>query len=121
MKHSVQILLILAAPVVCPASGVIQNVTARQGVSLAGPWRTIVDPYESGYFDYHGRPYENGGIGANKKPSSKSDIVEYDFDASPELRVPGDWNTQRPELLFYGGSIWYKRNFDYHLKPGRRA
>jgi beta-glucuronidase len=35
--------------------------------------------------------------------------------------VPGDWNTQRPELLFYEGTVWYKRDFDYVVKPGRRV
>jgi len=26
--------------------------------------------------------------------------------------VPGDWNTQRPELLYYEGIVWYQRRFD---------
>jgi len=34
--------------------------------------------------------------------------------------VPGDWNSQRDELFFYEGTIWYKRDFDYDLGPGRR-
>ena len=98
----------------------IQNVNARQTVSLDGQWKAIVDPYQSGYLDYRYQPYADGGMGANKKPSSPSDLVEYDFDASGQLAVPGDWNTQRPELLFYEGAVWYKKDFDYVRKPGRR-
>ncbi len=101
-------------------AALIQNASARAGMSLAGSWQTIVDPYESGYLDYRDRPYADGGYGANRKPKSASDLIEYDFDTSARLDVPGDWNTQRPELLFYEGSIWYKRNFDYPRKPGRR-
>jgi len=98
----------------------IQNVPGRQTIDLCGPWRAIVDPYEAGYLDHRYRPYADGGMGANKKPKSPGEIVEYDFDAAGELLVPGDWNTQRPELLFYEGSIWYKKDFDYTRKPGRR-
>ena len=36
----------------------------------------------------------------------------YDFETSPTLNVPGDWNTQRPELFYYEGSVWYRRNFE---------
>ena len=87
---------------------------------LDGQWRAIVDPYQSGYLDYRYRPYADGGMGANKKPTSGGDLVEYDFDAAGQLAVPGDWNTQRPELLFYEGAVWYKRDFDYRRKAGRR-
>jgi beta-glucuronidase len=31
------------------------------------------------------------------------------------LRVPGDWNSQTPELLYYEGTVWYKKSFDYNL------
>jgi beta-glucuronidase len=98
----------------------IQNVAARQNITLNGPWRTIVDPYDNGYFDYRHEPLAGGGWAANRKPQSKSDKVEYDFDTAAQLMVPGDWNTQRPELFFYEGSLWYQRNFDYQLRPGRR-
>jgi beta-glucuronidase len=31
--------------------------------------------------------------------------VEYGFDTSPQLDVPGDWNSQRDSLFFYEGTI----------------
>src|SRR5438874_1632259 len=33
---------------------------------------------------------------------------------------PGDWNTQRESLLFYEGTIWYKKSFDYQRKENTR-
>lgn len=99
----------------------IQNASARPGVSLAGPWQIILDPYESGYYDYRHQPRPDGGYGANRKPKSAGELIEYDFDTAPRLLVPGDWNTQRPDLLLYEGTIWYKRDFGYARKPGRRV
>jgi len=102
------------------SGGPIQNVAGRKTVSLNGAWQTIVDPFLTGYYDYRWQPDAEHGFGANRKPRSKSELVEYDYDRSARLQVPGDWNMQRPELLLYEGAIWYKRNFDYTLAPGRR-
>ena len=97
----------------------IQNIEARQTVSLNGQWHTIVDPYENGYYDYRYMPRDDGYF-KNKKPASKSDLVEYDFDKSETLTVPGDWNSQRESLFLYEGTVWYKRSFDYILQASRR-
>src|SRR5882762_3056242 len=98
----------------------ITNINGRQITSLEGQWHAIVDPYEVGAFDYHGQPLTNhNAFYKNYKPESKSELVEYDFDSSAQLHVPGDWNTQRESLFFYEGSIWYERSFDY-AKPAKR-
>jgi beta-glucuronidase len=97
------------------------NVAARRTVSLNGPWRTIVDPYDVGSLDYRAQPLQNNNaFYKDYKPKSKSELVEYDFDHSESLNVPGDWNTQRESLLFYEGTVWYKNSFDYSLEPGNR-
>ena len=36
------------------------------------------------------------------------------------LFVPGDWNTQRPQLYYYEGTVWYRKHFEYSLQPGKR-
>ena len=100
-------------------AALIQNVLGRQTRSLAGNWQTIVDPYENGYYDYRYQPLSDGYF-ANRKPASKSDRVEYDFARSPTLRVPGDWNSQRKELFFYEGTVWYQRDIAARPSPGRR-
>jgi beta-glucuronidase len=98
----------------------ITNTDGRKTVSLDGPWQTIVDPYESGYYDYRYQPNPNGYF-KNAKPRSKSDLIEYDFDSSNTLKVPGDWNTQSDQLFFYEGSVWYKKSFDYQRRPDTRV
>jgi beta-glucuronidase len=103
-----------------PAAELITNVDGRTTRSLDGRWQTIVDPYENGYYDYRYQPGDNGYF-RNQKPRDASDLVEYDFDTSPLLDVPGDWNTQDDELLFYEGTVWYEKSFDYRRKPGTRV
>ena len=47
--------------------------------------------------------------------------VEYDFATAPTIKVPGDWNTQVPQLFNYEGVLWYQRDFDAQPKPGTRT
>jgi beta-glucuronidase len=99
----------------------IANISSRQTTSLDGQWQAIVDPYDVGAFDYRAQPLKNkNAFYKNYKPQSESELVEYDFDTSGQLQVPGDWNTQRESLLLYEGSVWYKRSFDYAKSPKRR-
>jgi beta-glucuronidase len=96
-----------------------QNAGARHGFSLDGEWHIIVDPYESGFYDYRYGEREDGYF-LNRKAEKPSDLVEYDFSASPTLRVPGDWNTQDEKFLWYEGTIWYERDFDVAKRNGKR-
>ena len=97
----------------------INNVAGRHTTSLNGRWQIIVDPYENGYYDYRYRPRPDGYF-MNAKPAGPGDLIEYDFDASEQLDVPGDWNSQDEKLLFYEGTVWYKKSFDYRKKDGAR-
>lgn len=94
----------------------IQNPDARNALSLDGRWDVIVDPYENGFYNYR---YEESSTGffKNLKPTSPSDLIEYDFATSPKLNVPGDWNTQDDKLFFYEGTVWYHRDFDIEKTP----
>ncbi len=94
-----------------PPSTLIANIPGRTTVSLNGTWSTIVDPYENGL---------GSKFYLNAKPQTKSDLVEYDFDTSPKLKVPGDWNSQRESLFFYEGTVWYQRYFSYEKKEHTR-
>lgn len=100
------------------AQDIMVNVTGRDVFSLNGKWNYIVDPYENGYYDYRYEPFDKnpnpqGGYFLDKKPVDKTDLVEYDFDHSPTLMVPGDWNSQDDKLLYYEGTVWYRRLFEY--------
>src|SRR5438552_8593141 len=89
----------------------IADPPSRTSISLDGSWNTIIDPDETGI---SGHFYEN------RKPASKTDLIEYDFDRSPKLKVLGDWNSQDEKLLFYEGLMWYQRSFLYEKKPHTR-
>ena len=97
----------------------ITNIDGRHTISLKGQWQIIIDPYETGYYNYRYEPSQNGYF-KNEKPKTPSDLIEYDFDTSSQLNVPGDWNSQDQRLLFYEGTVWYKKSFDYQKKPATR-
>ncbi len=114
MKRILIVMCLLAGPAFgAPTpSNLIANIPGRTTISLNGAWRAIVDRYEMGAGR---RFYENA------KPKDKNDLVEYDFDASPVLNVPGDWNLQRTDLFFYEGSVWYKKSFSYRKREHVRV
>ena len=115
------VLLALAAAALPPArADAIANIGARHTISLNGKWRTIVDPYENGFYDFRMQEDKNGYF-RDAKPKDNSDRVEYDFDTSPQLDVPGDWNSQRENLFFYEGTVWYRKTFDYSARPKSRV
>ena len=95
----------------------IADVFVRQTTSLDGKWNVIVDPYDTGYFDYRRQPYDavakpSGGFFLDRQAKDKTDLIEYNFDTSPTLNVPGDWNSQDDKLFYYEGSVWYRKKFD---------
>lgn len=98
----------------------IHNVEGRKKISLNGQWQIIIDPYETGFYDYRYQEKSDGYF-LNEKPKSKTHLIEYDFDKSETLNVPGDWNSQKEKLELYEGTIWYKKSFDYKVKSGMRT
>jgi beta-glucuronidase len=113
--------MLLSSPGAAQVAPLITNIDARQTTNLDGSWQAIIDPYEAGGLDYRAEPLkDNRAFYKNYKPQSESELVEYDFDTSGRLHVPGDWNTQRESLLFYEGSVWYERSFDYAKSPKTR-
>ncbi len=97
----------------------IINTGNRNAISLNGTWNIIIDPYETGFYDYR---YEESSDGyfKNAKPQNKSQRIEYSFDSNNKLFVPGDWNHQRNDLFWYEGTIWYKKDFSYTPAPEKR-
>ena len=88
----------------------IQNVNAYETMSLNGEWNYIVDVQEEGYYDYRMKPMQ-WGFFQNAKPQRPEDLIEYDFDKSPTMQIPSDWNTQDERLFFYEGTVWFKKSF----------
>jgi beta-glucuronidase len=87
------------------------NVDARKIISLNGTWDAIIDPAGVG---------EWRQIWTEKKPEKKTDFVEYSFEGGPSLQVPGDFNTQMPELTYEECTVWYRKIFNYQKDSTKR-
>ncbi len=89
----------------------MQNVMDRERKSLNGKWYAITDQM---------------GVGASKKWYAEttyrtdSKLNELYFEGGMTLDVPGDWNSQNPEFVYYEGAIWYKRNFNFTPDESKR-
>lgn len=105
-------------------SSFIQNVYARHYLNLDGRWHYIIDPFETGFRGFQGAKADDDnkltGFFENKQQQSKSELSEYNFYKSPTLNVPGDWNSQNEQLLYYEGTVWYEHDFDFHPQPNKR-
>ena len=99
------------APVASFAADLIQNVYGRDIQSLNGKWAAIPDLYDQG---------ERMKIYENNKPTGKTDFYEYSLEGGMRLNVPGDWNSQSPEMKYYEGTVWYQRTFTAKAEPGTR-
>jgi beta-glucuronidase len=115
MMRRLLFFLVILTAAGCSASDfypLIQNIPDRTIISLDGSWHFIVDPYETGL---KARFY------LNAKAKNKQDLVEYDFDKSDVLNVPGDWNSQKKDLFFYEGPVWYEKSFSYRQREHVRV
>ena len=105
---------------------ILQNIEGRTHVtSLNGRWNYIIDPYQMGYLDYRQTPFDKsasgkGGFYDNLTNVPETKRVEYDFNLSPTLKVPGDWNSQEEKLSLYEGTLWYKKDFKVSVKNDKR-
>src|SRR5437868_3152179 len=96
------------------------NIDHRPVTSLNGDWHVIVDQYATGLYDFH-QNLRKDGFFMNAPFDPNGHPQDYNFANASTLKVPGDWNTQRPELLYYEGPIWYERDFEHTAKPGTRT
>ena len=102
-------------PIAEPASTPLTNLPGRQRRSLNGKWQALVDGYADGIGDWK-------AVWKDRTATGKTQFFEYGFDDSVTLEVPGDFNTQRPELTWLEGSVWYRKAFQYAAadSDGRR-
>jgi len=112
MKKNLIFIIMLVCVVQTYASETyLENVYGRETQSLNGKWNAIVDLYEQGV---------NSKIFLNKKAIGHSDFYEYSFENGLRLNVPGDWNSQKQELKYYEGTVWYARHFNSAKEKGKR-
>ena len=126
MKRTLHLVLTLVLGTLLPTSimaetiPLVGNVLERKITSLNGDWNYIVDVQEEGYYDYRMNP-TSWGFFRNAKPQRPEDLIEYDFDTSPTMPIPSDWNTRDERLFFYEGTVWFKKSFDWHPTQGRNT
>jgi beta-glucuronidase len=93
----------------------ISNIEGRKTLTLNGTWHYIIDPYETGFYNYRSKERnENDKEAYWSKPNeeNKIDRVEHGYAPPYEIKVPGDWNSQKEVFSFYEGTVWYQREFD---------
>ena len=109
------------APLEITAPIVITGADMRPGMSLNGDWHVIPDPYQTGLFDFHKHEIKRGWFMNEKAKPGDTGPIDYDFSKSPTIKVPGDWNTQKPEFFYYEGLMWYEKDFTYDVKPHNKV
>ncbi len=124
MKKIYWLVLLLAGHLAVNAQdSLITDIGARKTTSLNGKWQYIVDPYETGFYDYRYKELneKNGDAYWNTDvQKDRTDKKEHGYIDKYTLEVPGDWNHQKPEFTYYEGTIWYKKTFDYKPVQGNR-
>jgi beta-glucuronidase len=100
-------------------SSVIGNIAGRSRTSLDGRWRFIVDPFDV----VRRKPRDRRNVWKDQIEQPGQTIIEYEWESSPEIAVPGDWTTLVPELHHYDGTVYLRRLFDLQasaIADGRR-
>ncbi len=98
----------------------IQHVYGRNYELLNGKWNYLIDQLETGYYDYRRQPTHTGFF-KDIQVDNITTYKEYDFDLSPVMNIPGDWNTQERDLFYYEGTSWFRRNFIYNPTSDKQA
>lgn len=110
------------APVRGEGEGLMGPMTSamdRVALDLSGAWQLIPDPYESGSLTHLSKPMGDGWW-MDRKRELPEERIEYSFDDAESISVPGDWNSQREDLFFYEGTVWYRKAFEFRAKEGKR-
>ncbi len=82
----------------------MQNVMGRERMSLNGSWAFIPDINDLG-------TSQKWFVETDHTATTK--FVEVNFEGGKRLTVPGDWNSQHPELLYLESLMWYQHKFDF--------
>jgi len=109
-------LLLVIANNLSAQQNLITNIQSRKTTSLNGTWNYIVDQYETGFYDYRFKeraPNDAEAYWNNPVQVNRWDRKEHGYNEKYSLKVPGDWNSQAQKFLFYEGTLWYQRTFDY--------
>jgi beta-glucuronidase len=109
--------LLLASPVIAQTNTtLLVDIDHRNTTSLDGDWHAIIDQYATGLYTFH-QELRKDGFFMNAPFDPHGEPHDYNFATASTLRVPGDWNTQRPDLFYYEGVVWYQKDFQHTAQP----
>src|SRR5258706_697604 len=114
--NTLVVLLLIRNGLHAQEDNLIGDIDGRKTKSLQGKWQYIVDPYETGFYDYRFKERSQNDPDAywnTDIPKNKSERKEHGYTDVHILNVPGDWNSQDNRFLYYEGTVWYKKTFDY--------
>jgi beta-glucuronidase len=106
---------VAALSAAAPSEHLLGWIDSRKAQSLNGSWKILVDPMQVGT---PGSLF--GGWATTRVPENDYQLLEYSYPSAADIRVPGDFNTQVDELLFYRDMVWYQRFFDVEIVPDKR-
>ena len=90
MKTRILLTLFLCLTMNLMGQTFMMNPSGCKGATLLnGKWNAIIDQFGRG---------EAMRFYQNRKPRTNTEFVEYSFDGGLRLDVPGDFNSQVPEL-----------------------
>lgn len=118
-SHFFIVLFCIVSLIQLQSQNLITNPHNRETLSLNGTWQYIIDPYETGFYNYRFHEKSEGDPEAywnSDVPPNKTARLEHGYSDQFTLKVPGDWNSQDPVFLYYEGTVWYKKTFDYRKK-----
>jgi len=101
-------LLMLSAFCQQPLQTLFVGVDRRTVTSLDGDWHYLVDAPPAGALYSSNGQINNHGYALNTHPNLMGrHNQEYDFATAPTIKVPGDWNTQIPQLDRYSKTSFF--------------
>ena len=105
-----------------PLETLLVGVDHRVVTSLNGEWHYLVDQSPGRALYTSTGEINDKSYAMNEHPNLVGKHnQEYDFSTAPTLKVPGDWNTQVPQLFNYEGVLWYERDFEAQPKQRTRT
>lgn len=105
-----------ASPEAAPAPLLLGHLPSRTRTSLDGLWRYILDP-----FDVAARkPRTRRNFWEDRQETAETGLIEYEWASSPQMPLPGAWNSAAPELAYYEGPIYFRRTLSAADRPGVR-
>ncbi len=105
MAVAISLATVAAANISEEGAKSIQNVMGRECQSLNGRWAFITDIQDLGV-------KKRWFVTTPANEPSKQ-LKEVSYMGGERLNVPGDWNSQNPEYVYYEAPAWYQRRFHY--------